>query len=64
MFKLPIRTWVRNAAAVFSDRHGSVTEQAQDSQCRRETVYEHLSNSRRWIRPGNASLPQRPAPWG
>jgi len=41
MFKLPIRTWVRNAAAVFSGRHGSVTEQAQDSQCSRETVYEH-----------------------
>ena len=102
MFKLPIRTWVRNAAAVFSGRHGSVTEQAQDSQCSRETVYEHackveerlaqaaqdkarlgeqeleiqrlkqrvadwrldLSNSPRWIRLGNASLPQRPPPWG
>jgi hypothetical protein len=41
MFKLPIRTWVRNAAAVFSGQYGSVTEQAQDSQCSRETVYEH-----------------------
>src|SRR6516162_1474275 len=41
MFKLPIRTWVRNAAAVFSGQYGSVTEQAQVSQCSRETVYEH-----------------------
>jgi hypothetical protein len=41
MFKLPIRTWVRNAAAVFSGQYGSVTEQAEDSQCSRETVYEH-----------------------
>ena len=41
MFKLPVRTWVRNAAAVFSGRYGSVTQQAQDSQCSRETVYEH-----------------------
>lgn len=41
MFKLPIRTWVCNAAAVFSSQHGSVTEQAEDSQCSRETVYEH-----------------------
>jgi ParB-like chromosome segregation protein Spo0J len=41
MFKLPIRTWVRNAAAVFSAQYGSVTEQADDSQCSRETVYEH-----------------------
>ena len=41
MFKLPVRTWVRDAAAVFSGRYGSVTEQAEDSQCSRETVYEH-----------------------
>ena len=32
---------VRDAAAVFSGRYGSVTQQAQDSQCSRETVYEH-----------------------
>jgi phage gp37-like protein len=41
MFKLPVRTWVRNAAAVFSGQYGSVTVQAQDSQCSRETVYVH-----------------------
>jgi len=41
MFKLPIRTWISNAAAVFSDQHGAVTEQAQQSQCSRETVYQH-----------------------
>lgn len=41
MFKLPIRTWVRNAAAVFSGRHGAVTHQADEAGCSRETVYEH-----------------------
>lgn len=41
MFKLPIRTWIINAAAVFSGEHGSVTRQAQESQCSRETVYQH-----------------------
>jgi hypothetical protein len=41
MFTLPIRTWVRNAAAVFSGEHGSVTRQAQESGCSRETVYQH-----------------------
>lgn len=41
MFKLPIRTWILNAAAVFSGSHGAVTEQAQESQCSRETVYQH-----------------------
>jgi hypothetical protein len=41
MLKLPIRTWVRNAASVFSGRHGSVTQQADQSQCSRQTVYQH-----------------------
>lgn len=41
MFKLPIRTWVCNAAAVFSDHHGVVTQQANEAGCSRETVYEH-----------------------
>ncbi len=41
MIKLPIRTWVRNAAAVFSGRHGAVAQQADQSQCSRQTVYQH-----------------------
>jgi hypothetical protein len=41
MLKLPIRTWVCNAAAVFSGPHGAVTQQAHQSGCSRETVYEH-----------------------
>jgi hypothetical protein len=41
MFQLPIRTWVSNVAAVFSGKHGSVTRQAQESACSRETVYQH-----------------------
>src|SRR5271166_2489680 len=39
--KLPIRTWISNAAAVFWGQHGAVTEQAEQSQCSRETVYRH-----------------------
>ena len=41
MIKLPFRTWVRNAASVFSGRYGSVSEQAEQSQCSRQTVYQH-----------------------
>lgn len=41
MFSLPIRTWVCNAATVFSGKHGSVTRRAQESGCSRETVYQH-----------------------
>jgi hypothetical protein len=41
MFKLPVRTWILNAAAVLSGQHGAVTRQAEESRCSRETVYEH-----------------------
>jgi len=41
MFKLPVRTWILNAAAVFSGQHGDVTRQAEQSECSRETVYQH-----------------------
>jgi hypothetical protein len=41
MFRLPIRTWILNAAAVFSGPHGAVTRQAEQSGCSRQTVYEH-----------------------
>ena len=41
MFKLPVRTWILNAAAVISRQHGAVTRQAEQAGCSRETVYEH-----------------------
>ena len=41
MTKLSLRTWIRNAAAVFSGQHGAVTRQAEQAGCSRETVYEH-----------------------
>jgi hypothetical protein len=41
MLKLPVRTWILNAAAVLSGQHGVITRQAQESECSRETVDEH-----------------------
>ena len=41
MFKLPIRTWILNAAAVFSGQQGVITRQAEQAGCSRETVYQH-----------------------
>ena len=41
MFNLPIRTWILNAAAVFSGQHGSVTRQAEQAGCSRQTVSQH-----------------------
>ena len=41
MATLPIRTWVRNAAAVFSQAYGAVTGRAEQAGCSRQTVYQH-----------------------
>jgi hypothetical protein len=41
MFNLPVRTWILNAAAVFSGQHGAVTRQAERAGCSRQTVYRH-----------------------
>ncbi len=41
MFKLPVRTWIFNAAAVFSGRHVAVTRQAEQAGCSRQTIYQH-----------------------
>jgi hypothetical protein len=38
VFKLPVRTWILNAAAVSSGRHGAVTRQAERAGCSRQTV--------------------------
>ena len=45
MFKLPVRSWVLNAAAVPSGQHGAVTRQAEQPRCSRETVYEHATKA-------------------
>jgi hypothetical protein len=41
MAKLVIRSWLRNAAAALCGRRGSVTHQAKQAGCSRQTVYEH-----------------------
>jgi len=46
MFNLPIRTWILNAAAVFSGQHGAVTRQAEQAGCSRQTVYQHAHKVR------------------
>ncbi|HKM53825.1 MAG TPA: hypothetical protein VJY33_10475 [Isosphaeraceae bacterium] len=39
MCKIPLVLWIANAAACFSGRHGAVTRQAQQHQCRRHAVH-------------------------
>ena len=55
---LPIGTWVRNAAAVFSGPYGAVARRAREAGCSRQTVYQH---ARRVERRLQAEVPA-PAP--
>jgi hypothetical protein len=41
VFRLPVRSWIRNAAAVFTRRRGAVSQQAQHEGCSRQTAYQH-----------------------
>jgi hypothetical protein len=65
MFKLPVRTWILNAAAVFSGRHGAVTRQAEQAGCSRQTVYQHAHKLRQRLGDESAADPpteERPRP--
>jgi hypothetical protein len=55
MFKLPVRTWILNAAAVFSGPHGAVTRQAQRAGCSRQTVYQHAHKVEHRLAAGPAA---------
>jgi hypothetical protein len=59
MFKLPVRTWILNAAAVFSGQHGAISRQAERSGCSRQTVYQHAQKLEQ--RLGDEPAPEPPA---
>jgi len=59
---LPLRTWVRNAAAVFSGRYGAVTHQAEQAGCSRQTVYDHARQIERRLQPPAPANPPAQAP--
>lgn len=41
MFKIPVVTWIANAAARLAGAHGDVTQQAEAVDCSRQTIYDH-----------------------
>ena len=41
MLKLSIPGWIRNAASALCNRHGAVTDRADQAGCSRQTVYDH-----------------------
>src|SRR3954451_18030035 len=51
MTTLSLRTWVRNAAAVFSGGYGAVTRRAEQAGCSRQTIYQHAREVERRLQP-------------
>src|SRR5512135_2205344 len=43
MLKIPIATWIANAAACLNGTYGHVTHQAHRADCSRQTVSDHAS---------------------
>ena len=41
MLKIPLVTWIANAAAVLTGVYGDVTTQAEVAGCSRQTIYDH-----------------------
>jgi hypothetical protein len=57
MNTLSLRTWVRNAAAVFSGCYGAVTGQAKQAGCSRQTVYDHARQIEQRLQPPTPVTP-------
>ena len=62
MTTLSLRTWVRNAAAVFSGSYGAVTRQAERAGCSRQTVYDHARQVELRLQPAASAIPPVDAP--
>ena len=62
MTTLSLRTWVRNAAAVFSGCYGAVIRQAEQAGCSRQTVYDHARRVEQRFRPAAPASPPAVAP--
>src|SRR5271157_5176077 len=59
MCKIPLVLWIANAAACFSGRHGAVTRQAQQHQCRRHTVHNNAHQVQQAIQVGHSENSSR-----
>lgn len=58
MLKLPIPTFLRNAASVLLRRYGAVTERAQEAGCSRQTLYDQADRLRQRLEEEDRRLRQ------
>jgi hypothetical protein len=59
VFKIPVATWIANAAARLTGTQGEVTHQAQAADCSRQTVYDHAHKVQAAVEAQHAGGPTR-----
>jgi hypothetical protein len=62
MNTLSLRTWVRNAAAVFSGCYGAVTRRAEQAGCSRQAVYDHARRIEQRLQRAAPAMPPAEVP--
>ena len=59
MFKIPVATWIANAAARLTGTQGDVTHQAEAADCSRQTVYDHAHKVQAAVEAEHSGGPTR-----
>jgi hypothetical protein len=59
MARLPIVSWIGNAAAVMTGKWGAVSEQAEAAGCSRQTAYDHAEKVEAAVRDAVGGGPSR-----
>ena len=59
MARLPIVSWIGNAAAVLTGEWGSISRQAKDAGCSRQTAYDHAEKVEMAVRDAAGGGPSR-----
>ena len=59
MLKIPLVTWVANAAAALTGAYGDVTRQAEVADCSRQTIYDHAQKVQAAVEDAHDGGPTR-----
>jgi hypothetical protein len=59
MLKIPLVTWIANAAAALTGAYGDVTHQAEVADCSRQTIYDHAQKVRSAVEDAHDGGPTR-----
>lgn len=59
MARLPIVSWIGNAAAVLTGGWGAISRQAEDAGCSRQTAYDHAEKVEAAVRDAAGGGPTR-----